>query len=312
VFEITTAGALVQTIDISAASPRSPAGLAFAPASQNPAELNLYIVDRGVDNDTNPDENDGKVYEMSLGPSTGNPTSTPTNTPTNTPVRPTHTPTNTATPTTGATNTPTNTPVLPTNTPTKTSTPTTGAPTHTPTNTPTNTPVRPTHTPTKTATPTPINTPTKTPTPAPVAFEGCGTGYWKNHLDVWGGYSPTQTVESAFDVPDGYGLDNDTLLKALGYGGGPGATGAARILLRAAVAALLNADHPGVIYPLTEAAVIAQVNAALASGNRNTMLALAGTLDRYNNAGCSINSKGERKDKESAFLWANYLPFTLR
>jgi hypothetical protein len=137
-FEMTTAGALVRTIDISAASAREPAGLAFAPASQNPAELNLYIVDRGVDNDTNPDENDGKVYEMSLGLFIGSPTQTPL---------PTKTPT--AAPT--ATDTP-----LPTNTPTSTSTPTN---TPLPTNTATSTPLPPTNT------PTPINTPVATNTP---------------------------------------------------------------------------------------------------------------------------------------------------
>jgi hypothetical protein len=87
---------------------------------------------------------------------------------------------------------------------------------------------------------------------------------------------------------NGDGKD-DTLLDALNYGGGPETTGAARILLRAAVAALLNAAQPDVDYQLTVAQVISQVNTALASGNRNTMLNLASQLDRYNNAGCPLN-----------------------
>ena len=43
-----------------------------------------------------------------------------------------------------------------------------------------------------------------------------------------------------FNVPDELGLDNYTLLQALEFKGGSGNIGAAQILLRAAVAALLN------------------------------------------------------------------------
>ncbi len=67
IFEFTTAGALVQTIDISAASPYRPNGITFAPGSQDATMLNVYIADRGVDNDSDPNENDGRVYELSLG-----------------------------------------------------------------------------------------------------------------------------------------------------------------------------------------------------------------------------------------------------
>jgi hypothetical protein len=92
-----------------------------------------------------------------------------------------------------------------------------------------------------------------------------------------------------FDVPNSFGLDNKTLLQALNFQGGTSTTAAARILLRAAVSALLNSASPDVNYPLTTAQVIAQVNAALASNNRSTMLALASTLDSYNNLGCPLN-----------------------
>ena len=67
-FEVTTAGTLVQRIDISAADITNPAGLAYAPSSQNPSEMNIYIAARGVDNNTDPNENDGKVYEFTLPP----------------------------------------------------------------------------------------------------------------------------------------------------------------------------------------------------------------------------------------------------
>lgn len=119
--------------------------------------------------------------------------------------------------------------------------------------------------------------------------EGCTPGYWKNHLDSWEGYSPGQTVEDVFDVPDAYGLDDDTLLEALNYGGGPGEVGGAKILLRAAVAALLNADSSNVNYPHTTSEIIADVNGALASENRGTMLDLASMLDTDNNLGCPLN-----------------------
>ena len=117
--------------------------------------------------------------------------------------------------------------------------------------------------------------------------EGCTPGFWKTHVDAWVGYSSGQTVESVFDVPDAFGLDDDTLLTALGYPGGSGNVGAAQTLLRAAVAAVLNAAHPSISYPLSEAQIISMVNTALA-GNRPAMLSLASTLDGYNNLGCTF------------------------
>ena len=72
VFHVTTTGTLLRTIDIAAANALKPAGLAYAPSSVNPDKMNLWIVDRGVDNDSNPNENDGKVYEFSLPPLSGN------------------------------------------------------------------------------------------------------------------------------------------------------------------------------------------------------------------------------------------------
>lgn len=68
--EFTPAGALVRAIDISAANPVKPAGIAFAPGSQNSANRSLYIVDRGIDNNDDPNENDGRMYEFSLGGTT--------------------------------------------------------------------------------------------------------------------------------------------------------------------------------------------------------------------------------------------------
>lgn len=127
------------------------------------------------------------------------------------------------------------------------------------------------------------------PTDEP-GFEGCTPGYWKNHPDSWPptGYATGQTVGSVFNAGE-YGLNDDTLLDALSYGGGPGAVGGAKILLRAAVAGLLNASHPDTDYTMSAGALISAVNAALASGDRDTMLTLAASIDADNNLGCPLN-----------------------
>lgn len=143
-FELTIDGDLVRTIDISDIDPKKPAGLAIGPNSENPGELSIYLAARGVDNDSDPDENDGKIYEIALGISIGDPGITPTSTNTSTSV-------------------PSNTP---TNTPTRTSTPTSSpSPTATKTNTPTNTPPTTSPSPTATNTSTATNTPTATEDP---------------------------------------------------------------------------------------------------------------------------------------------------
>ena len=125
-------------------------------------------------------------------------------------------------------------------------------------------------------------------TPNETGFEGCTLGYWKvkQHHDSWPlPLTPSSSLQSYF------GLDapNTTLLTALSFQGGPGVDGAKRILLKQAVAALLNAASGGVDYPITSAQVTAQVLFALQSGDREVMLSLASTLDAYNNQGCPLN-----------------------
>ncbi|HEX2641512.1 MAG TPA: hypothetical protein VHU81_00865 [Thermoanaerobaculia bacterium] len=132
-----------------------------------------------------------------------------------------------------------------------------------------------------------------TPPPLPVTGdEGCTPGYWKNHTDSWtaAGLSPSQTTVSVFSGASAFpSLGSATLLQSLQGGGGPGTLGAAKILLRAATAALLNAAHPGVDYTRTAADIVADVNAALTSNNRDTMLDLASELDADNNLGCPLS-----------------------
>jgi predicted ribosomally synthesized peptide with SipW-like signal peptide len=125
--------------------------------------------------------------------------------------------------------------------------------------------------------------------------EGCSRGYWKacQHFDSWvpTGYATTDKLKNVFTAVTTYfpDLKNNTLLQALEYGGGDDLIGGARILLREAVGAVLNASHPDIEYPRIASDVISSVNAALASGNRNTMINLAGQLEDDNNLGCPLN-----------------------
>jgi hypothetical protein len=78
--------------------------------------------------------------------------------------------------------------------------------------------------------------------------EGCSQGYWKNHRNSWGptDYDTEDEYNDVFEVPY-----YKTLLGAIESGGGK-----EYALGRQAVAALLNAAHPGVDYYYTENEVI--------------------------------------------------------
>jgi hypothetical protein len=126
-----------------------------------------------------------------------------------------------------------------------------------------------------------------------IGNEGCTPGFWKNHTDLWEEYDPTDTLGELFVFPSELsGFAGITLEAALDGGGGKGLEGGATILMRAAVAAYLNAAHEGVGYPLRRfvdtvngPALQTQINTALASLDRDTMLDLASHLDGLNNLG---------------------------
>jgi hypothetical protein len=65
--EVTPDGALVSTVSIAAANPNSAGGLAVAPPSDGSAGFNIYVADRGVDNNEQASENDGRIYEFAPG-----------------------------------------------------------------------------------------------------------------------------------------------------------------------------------------------------------------------------------------------------
>jgi len=129
----------------------------------------------------------------------------------------------------------------------------------------------------------------------PEGDEGCTPGYWKNHPVAWEdtGFSPAQTVESVFSEAAAYeDIAASTLMEALRFHGGNGVEGGARILLRAAVASVLNASHPDVDHPDSVGNIVEDVNGALASGDRDEMLVLASWLDDANNLGCPLGRGG--------------------
>jgi hypothetical protein len=112
--------------------------------------------------------------------------------------------------------------------------------------------------------------------------EGCGPGFWRKHTEAWPptGYSPSQLVGATFTASSAYStLAAATLHQALSFKPGKSGDAGAAVLLKAATAALLSAAHPSVAYPRSEAAVLADVNAALTTGDRAQMVALANELE---------------------------------
>jgi hypothetical protein len=130
-----------------------------------------------------------------------------------------------------------------------------------------------------------------------IGEEGCTPGYWKNHTDNWQEAKTTTLFSNRFSDGTSGVLEGLTFLEALKGGGGPGVAGAELILARAATAAYLNAAHEGLGYPWRRNAtgldgrppLVDTVIAALESGDRATMLALAARLDADNNLGCPLN-----------------------
>jgi hypothetical protein len=131
--------------------------------------------------------------------------------------------------------------------------------------------------------------------PPPPGGEGCTPGYWKQdqHFDSWvpTGFKTNQQAGSVFSSLAAAcpALAIKTLLDSLGGGGGETFCQKVQILIRAAVAAVLNAAHPGVDYPRTVAEIQSAVKAAIASGDKTTVTNLATALDKDNNLRCPLN-----------------------
>jgi hypothetical protein len=137
--------------------------------------------------------------------------------------------------------------------------------------------------------------PPEGPAPPPVegdATEACTPGYWgqpgigQGHWPA--GYEPSDAVSDVFWAAMGY-LGSSSLHEALdGYRESETRRntldGAREILLRSAVAAVLNEASFGAAYPATSvASLAADVNDALQNGTRAEILDLATLLDWWNN-----------------------------
>jgi hypothetical protein len=71
-YELTPAGGLLRKIDVNFPGNVKPAGVTIAPGTTNPMLRNYYVVDRKVDNDVDPFENDGRLFEVVAVPLGGN------------------------------------------------------------------------------------------------------------------------------------------------------------------------------------------------------------------------------------------------
>ncbi len=123
--------------------------------------------------------------------------------------------------------------------------------------------------------------------------EGCTPGYWKQsqHFDSWVGHTTTDTAGSLFSSLQAAcpALASKTLLQSLQGGGGPAFCDKVQILIRAAVAAVLNADNPNVAYPRTVTEIKNAVNTAINSASSSTVTTRASSIDKDNNLGCPLN-----------------------
>lgn len=123
---------------------------------------------------------------------------------------------------------------------------------------------------------------------------GCTPGYWKQeqHFDSWPfPYEPNTLLRDVFMTTPAEYVPDDTFLEALNYGGGPGVEGATRILLRAAVAALLNAEALDEAFEDEPGQIVGTTVDRLESQWRPTILTRATYFDSINNGpdGCPLN-----------------------
>jgi len=134
----------------------------------------------------------------------------------------------------------------------------------------------------------------------PGEYEGLTPGFWKTHPELWTGYSTDQTFYDVFEVyitinakGKDPGIYNPTLIQAIGAQGGVNENkGVYDALARHAVAALLNAAHPDVTYPMTAQEIINAVKEAIDNTDMTDAEPLKNMLDIYNNAGGGIDAHG--------------------
>ena len=131
-----------------------------------------------------------------------------------------------------------------------------------------------------------------------IGREGCTPGFWKTHPNKWEDYDPDDILRqlTGQDFPDRFEvLETKTFMEALNWGGGDTLRAAAKMMLKHAVAAFLNAAHEDVAYPYRRFSLPGNLRQmvidALASEDRDTILDLKNLLDTANNdLDCPINN----------------------
>lgn len=150
-------------------------------------------------------------------------------------------------------------------------------------------------------------------------FRGCTPGFWCNPAQKkgwWsktedvGGYYTNDTIGDTFPSDEwlevggrgrwsGEELADRTLGEAVcNLSGGPDLANAQSQLAGHATAALLNAAHEHIAYPMTADMVISAVQDALDTEERAAVLDLKDTFDEYNNLGCTLNAFGMIEEEE--------------
>lgn len=126
--------------------------------------------------------------------------------------------------------------------------------------------------------------------PLPV-LKACQSAFWNTHPGSWGGgIQPTQLVRNVFSQSEGYGSSASvTLRTALRFQDGPDLLGAAKALIRAGAAALLNSAHSQLEYPRTRTQVITQVDDALRSKDMTKIQTLTQELEEANGGNCVLD-----------------------
>lgn len=124
-------------------------------------------------------------------------------------------------------------------------------------------------------------------------YEGCTPGFYKandkkNDADQWPvGFNPGDTLASHGVVNEnGVDVKSTTLIEALKFKGGNGLEGKEQIFLRAATAAILNANQEdSTLYYIIHnpANLIENINNTLASDDLGKITHDAGLLDHLNN-----------------------------
>ena len=118
-------------------------------------------------------------------------------------------------------------------------------------------------------------------------FEGCSRGTWQTQLFHWEptAYDPDDLFQAVFDRVV---TDPDLTLLGAFQLTGPGDPVNLHQLAAQSVAALLNASHPDVNYPLTVDEVIEEFQAAFDEGTSAAVRAQAERFEAFNLLFCPL------------------------